>query len=102
MLISCPTEFLDARLGGIDRAIELLADAGFDAYDITFWKMNEPEHFMNREGWREEILRLKAVADRVGIVCNQSHAPFPSYSKDIRSYLKRAIECTAEAGFLGR
>ncbi len=78
MLISCPTEFLDARLGGINRAIELLADAGFDAYDITFWKMNEPEHFMNREGWREEILRLKAVADRVGIVCNQSHAPFPS------------------------
>jgi len=78
MLISCPTEFLDTRLGGMDRAIELLADAGFDAYDATFCKMNDPAHFMNRDGWREEILRLKAVADRVGIVCNQSHAPFPS------------------------
>lgn len=78
MLISCPTEFLDARLGGIDRAIELLAKAGFDAYDFTFWKMNEPDHFMNQENWRAEILKCKETADRVGIVCNQSHAPFPS------------------------
>ena len=78
MLISCPTDFLDTRLGGMDRAIELLADVGFDAYDATFCKMNDPAHFMNRDGWREEILRLKAVADRAGIVCNQSHAPFPS------------------------
>ena len=30
MLVSCPTEFLEDRLGGTDKAIELLAEAGFD------------------------------------------------------------------------
>ena len=32
------------------------------------------------------------------MICNQSHAPFPVDCLEIRSYLKRAIECTAEAG----
>ena len=32
-----------------------------------------------------------------GILCNQSHAPFPSRGPII-PYLKRALECTAEAG----
>ena len=31
-------------------------------------------------------------------MCNQSHAPFPTSCPQIRSYFKRAIECTAEAG----
>ena len=42
--------------------------------------------------------RLKRIGLDNGIVCNQSHAPFPSDCAEIRSYLKRAIECTAEAG----
>ena len=104
MLISCPTEFLDERLGGIDRAIALLADAGFDAYDFTFWKMNDPAHFMNQENWRDEILRLKAVADEKGIVCNQSHAPFPSSvgdeqrDEEIFEQIVRSIEGAAILG----
>ena len=42
--------------------------------------------------------RLKKIGNDYGIVCNQSHAPFPSSCPEIRSYFKRAIECTAEAG----
>ena len=30
--------------------------------------------------------------------CNQSHAPFPTDKPEVRKFLKRAIECTAEAG----
>lgn len=78
MLISCPIQSLDERLGGIDRAITFLADAGFDAYDFSCIKMNDPTYFMNQENWRDEIRRYKDVADRAGIVCNQAHAPFPS------------------------
>ncbi len=40
---------------------------------------------------------LRKIGEAYGMVCNQSHAPFPTkfMSLDI---LKRAIECTAEAG----
>ena len=41
---------------------------------------------------------MKRIGLDNGIVCNQSHAPFPSNCPEIRSYFKRAIECTAEAG----
>ena len=79
MLISCPTSILDAKLGGVDKAIELLAGAGFDAYDITLCGMyKNDDHWGNVDGWREEAHRLRAVADSSGILCNQCHAPFPS------------------------
>ena len=42
--------------------------------------------------------KLRKIGEDCGIVCNQSHAPFPVRCADIRSYLKRAIECTAIAG----
>jgi len=42
--------------------------------------------------------KLKQVGLDNGIICNQSHAPFPSHCAEIRSFYKRAIECTAEAG----
>lgn len=41
--------------------------------------------------------RLKQIGLDNGILCNQSHAPFPSRGPII-PYLKRALECTAEAG----
>ena len=42
--------------------------------------------------------KLAQIGRDNGIVCNQSHAPFPSYASGIMDYLKRAIECTAIAG----
>lgn len=79
MRVSCTTNIIDVRLGGSDRAIELIAEAGFDAYDISLTKMYKVEDFWaNGDGWREEAFRLRALADKVGIACNQAHAPFPS------------------------
>ena len=53
---------------------------------------------MKREDWggAAECLRNRIGYVDCGIYCNQSHAPFPSTPK--RDWLKRAIECTAEAG----
>ena len=42
--------------------------------------------------------RLRQIGLDNGITCNQSHAPFPTGAVQVHSYLKRAIECTAEAG----
>ncbi|MBO5421198.1 MAG: sugar phosphate isomerase/epimerase [Clostridia bacterium] len=97
-----------AKLVGDEKAVELIAKAGFDAWDFSMFDMCKYD-------WSKKILlknshplagndylafarRLKQVGLDNGIVCNQSHAPFPTFCAEIRSYFKRAIECTAEAG----
>jgi sugar phosphate isomerase/epimerase len=44
------------------------------------------------------VRQIKQVAEDNGIVCNQSHAPFPVYCPEIRDLMETAIEFTAEAG----
>ena len=79
MIVSCPTGVLEPRLGSIDSAIKLLADVGFDAYDMTLCEMyKNDEHWANLDGYKAEAERIRALADSLGIACNQSHAPFPS------------------------
>ncbi|MBQ7044778.1 MAG: sugar phosphate isomerase/epimerase [Clostridia bacterium] len=97
-----------ARKIGEEKTIEYLAKAGFDAWDFSMFDMC-------RYDWDKKILlpnshplagdnylafarRLKQIGLDNGIVCNQSHAPFPTACAEIRAYYKRAIECTAEAG----
>lgn len=97
-----------AKLVGDEKAVELIAKAGFDAWDFSMFEMCKYD-------WRKKMLfetshplagndylafsrRLKQVGLDNGIVCNQSHAPFPTFCAEIRSYFKRAIECTAAAG----
>jgi len=66
---------------GTIEAVKLIAAAGFDAFDLTqFGKaMEEPFFSPGRE---EYIDKIKKTAEECGIVCNQSHAPFPSFTKD--------------------
>jgi len=93
---------------GMERAVELCAKVGFDAWDFTMFDMcridkatMQPinnENQLNGINYLAFARRLKRIGLDNGIVCNQSHAPFPVYAPAVRSYLKRAIECTAEAG----
>lgn len=97
-----------ANIVGEEKAVEYVAKAGFDAWDFSMMRMC-------RYDWDKHIIldnghplasynylafarRLRKIGNDNGIVCNQSHAPFPTCCPEIRSYLKRAIECTAEAG----
>ena len=107
MLIS--TEIGSAsRIVGEERAIEYCAKAGFDAWDFSMtrmfqydWANHLPirmEHPLFGQEYLRYARRLKQIGLDNGIICNQSHAPFPACSTEIRSYFKRAIECTAEAG----
>ena len=94
---------------GEEKAIELIAKAGFDAWDFSMFDMCridwstysviESAHPLNGNDYLKFARRLKQVGLDSGIICNQSHAPFPSRIPAIQeTYLKRAIECTAEAG----
>ncbi len=97
-----------AKLIGEEHTIELVAKSGFDAWDFSMFDMarydwkNEcvikSTHPLAGHGYADFAKRLAQVGRDNGIECNQSHAPFPVYCKEIRSFLKRAIECTAIAG----
>lgn len=85
---------------GEERAVEATAKAGFDAWDFSMFTMGS-------DGWAAPGMiaagrhlvtarHLRRIGLDNGILCNQSHAPFPS--PKMLDYLKPAIECTAEAG----
>lgn len=97
-----------ARIIGEERAVEYVAKAGFDAWDFSMFAMCnydwnkgiclKNDHPLASENYLAFARRLKQIGLDNGIICNQSHAPFPTVCEEIRSYFKRAIECTAEAG----
>ena len=97
-----------AKIIGEEKAIEYVAKSGFDAWDFSMfamckydWGTNSvlaTDHPLSSNNYLSFARKLKQIGLDNGIHCNQSHAPFPVYCKEIRSYLKRAIECTAEAG----
>ena len=96
------------KLVGEEKAIRMLAEAGFDCYDYSLFSMAPSdwknktiimgEHPLQIGDFRAFSENLRRVADECGIECNQSHAPFPSHFDGIFPYLERAIECTAIAG----
>ena len=97
-----------ARHVGEEKAVELIAKAGFDAWDLTMSPMavvdwdtdtaRPADHPLAGPDFLSFVRRLKQIGLDNGIVCNQSHAPYPVHIPQIRDMLKRAIECTAEAG----
>lgn len=97
-----------ARKIGEEKTIEYLAKAGFDAWDFSMFDMCRYDwdkqmllpnsHPLAGDNYLAFARKLKQIGLDNGIVCNQSHAPFPTACAEIRAYYKRAIECTAEAG----
>lgn len=106
MLISTEIESA-ANLVGEEKAVELCAKAGFDAWDFTMTAMcnydwsTKSFHLTNHPLAGQEYLRfarqLRQIGQDNGIHCNQSHAPHPTCCAGVRDLFKRAIECTAEA-----
>lgn len=96
-----------AELCGEEKAIEYVAKAGFDAWDCSIstmcpwdWANCRPllkPHSFFEKSYLSYAKRLKQVGLDNGIVCNQSHAPYPSYENNFDN-IKRAIEFSAEVG----
>lgn len=97
-----------ADLIGEQKAVEAVAKAGFDAWDFSMFDMCGFDwerqlavptgHVLAGPDYLSFARELKHIGLDNGIVCNQSHAPFPTHCPEIRSFYQRAIECTAEAG----
>ena len=97
-----------SKIVGMEKAVELCAKAGFDGWDFSLFDMcridwstrlplNDPNP-LNGGEYLRFARELKMIGLDNGIVCNQSHAPHPVGVSAVRDCLKRAIECTAEAG----
>ena len=96
------------KIVGYEKAIALCGQAGFDAWDLSMfsvfsfdWQTRRAtltDHPFGGPDYLRYARELRRIGEDHGMVCNQSHAPFPVDCPQIRDFLKRAIECTAEAG----
>ena len=105
MIVSTQTMPIAGKIGEA-QAVHLLAQAGFEAYDLTLNVIEGNPIF--EENYKEYLASLKAEADSAGITCNQSHAPFSSrredvpknahYNEHIFDWLVRSLEAAAYLG----
>ncbi len=108
MILSTQIDSARHRLGGSqERAVEMIAKAGFDAWDFTMIAMAwynpklgriMDDHPLCGSGRLAYARKLRQIGEDNGIFCNQSHAPYPAWYKGVTDSYKHAIECTAEAG----
>ena len=77
MRLVTQTDLIANRIGD-EECVRMLARAGFDAIDWSFFEMTEGKGIWCTDGWREHALALRAAADEAGVGFSQAHAPFPS------------------------
>lgn len=73
MKLCTTTEDFKAYYSGDADKLREVAAAGFHYADFSMYN-NEAAAYMH-DGWREDIRRLKAVADELGITFVQAHSP---------------------------
>lgn len=76
MKLVATTSLLWKTLGDVG-AIRLLAEAGFDAIDLSLTNF-KPDSPWLKANWRSYVARLKEEADRLGVTFTQAHAPYPT------------------------
>lgn len=74
MKLSVELSALTVKFGDY-KAAELAKEAGFDAIDYSYYWDGETEAVLG-DGYREYAKKLRAHLDKIGIACNQAHAPF--------------------------
>lgn len=105
MNLSIETFRLRSRYGD-KKAIEMIKTAGFDSIDYSFyWYTDKEENDVLGDNYLEYAKDLRSYLDKIGISCNQAHAPFAIHTTDEfnttnEKYLKltRAIESASILG----
>lgn len=87
MILSTPTDYLSYRLG-LEKAIRVLCEAGFDALDFTMFCLANEKDPLHTEG-NNYVYNLKKIAEGYGVYFNQAHAPFPSYREGNENFNKK-------------
>lgn len=86
-------------------AIKMIKEAGFDCYDYSMYWVYDEEKDMLNDDYKERATELRAYADKLGIECNQAHAPFDlRYSEGLDLSVKnyqRVVRSIEVASILG-
>lgn len=103
MKLSMETYVLRRRFGDYEAA-RLIREAGFDCVDYSCYYWKEQAYALE-DGYREYARALRTHLDGLGLVCNQSHAPFDTKygqpfdpSCDTFRNVTRAIEVASILG----
>lgn len=97
------TEWLADNIGH-SQTLKLIAKAGFDGVDCSFFDMKEDGCVWNSDGWKDYALALRGVADDLGLPFRQAHAPFHTtigeepYDSEMRKKILRSMEAAALLG----
>lgn len=97
------TEALAERVGN-DEAVKMIAAAGFDAVDMSFFDMMKEDCVWCGDDWKTHAQQLKDIAADCGVVFCQAHAPFPSargmepYDTVVKERIIRSMEVSASLG----
>ena len=91
MRLSTTTGVLQKRFG-YAKAIKMIAEAGFDAYDIDMCRINVENTPIAESGYLDFARQLNKVSEKCGIICNQAHAPFPTQLNGNDEYNKKTFD----------
>lgn len=85
---------------GIEKAIETIAEAGFDGFDYSMTRPSEIEK-LTAPDYPSHVKAIKATAKRVGLPCLQTHTPCPKVpnmisAEDYIPLTARALEIASE------
>ena len=103
MLLSMDSTRLRWRFG-VNKALHLLKDAGFDAFDFSF---GNPQHiaFPNAQELAALVAQVNGLMQETGLVCHQTHAPYKlleneEYTLDNPHY-KEIVDAIQASGKIG-
>ena len=96
----------DRPKGGFSfaEAVRMIAEAGFDGIDSSFFDMKYPESVWNSDHWRSFAKEMRQLGDDLGVSFRQAHAPFPSakgdeeYDSQVFDKIVRSMEASAILG----
>jgi len=102
MKLVTTTHLLEERFG-LKAAIRMIKDAGFDGYDCSLFESMKPGKPLALTAYLEYAHELRDYADKIGIPCTQTHAPYPSLLtiEDIDNVVETQLKAIEISAILG-
>ncbi len=94
-----------AKKFGEDKAIEIIAGAGFDAVDYCMLSLQKDDWVLNTDRYKDYVLNLSEVAKRNNVYFNQGHAvgyiPHPDHDTVLKMLIEKNARAIEISGILG-
>ena len=97
MLFAQNTSYLTKKFG-VEKSVNMIADAGFPAVDITMYEPVDPPHCAD---WRELAVRLNAIKAERGIEYVQAHAPVGKWDYYVEKVIPMLSDVFEFCGMVG-